>query len=148
MSARNTRTPDCSTKPKDIAHPTPLALIRSPQNSSWPASLKITYRDARLLKPRSRNPRTHSVRQIKQIAAGIKEFGFVVPVLIDNAGRIIAGHARVEAAKLLGMTDVPVICIDHLIPAQIQAFVIADNRLAELSGWDRELLALELQELS
>src|SRR6266699_2298876 len=112
------------------------------------AALKVTYKDPRQLKPRARNPRTHTAKQIKQIAASIKEFGFISPILIDGADGIIAGHGRAEAAKLIGMSDVPTVRIDHLSPAQIRAFVIADNRLAEVAGWDRELLALELQELS
>jgi len=109
---------------------------------------KITYYDPAKLQPRAKNPRTHSKRQIQQIAASIKQFGFVNPVLVDGSDGIIAGHGRVEAAKLLGMTDVPVIRVDHLTPTQIRAYVIADNKLAENAGWDRALLALELQELS
>src|SRR5207302_8479116 len=85
---------------------------------------------------------------IKQIAASIKEFGFISPILIDCDGGIIAGHGRIEAAKLIGMSDVPTVRVDHLTPAQVRAYVIADNRLAENAGWDRRLLALELQELS
>jgi len=112
------------------------------------ASLVITYKDPRHLRPRTRNPRTHTTKQIKQIAASIQEFGFISPVLIDGADGIIAGHARVEAAKLIGMRDVPTVRVDHLTPAQIRAYVIADNRLAEQAGWDRNLLRLELQELS
>jgi DNA modification methylase len=112
------------------------------------SALKIKYKDPSRLRPRLKNPRTHTATQIKQIAASIKEFGFINPILIDGADGIIAGHARVEAAKLLGMSDVPTVRVDHLTPAQIRAFVIADNRLAEVAGWDRELLALELQELS
>ena len=100
------------------------------------------------LKSRARNPRTHSAKQIKQIAASIKEFGFISPVLIDGDDGIIAGHGRVEAAKLIGMSDVPTVRVDHLTPAQIRAYIIADNRLAENAGWDRALLTLELQELS
>jgi ParB-like nuclease domain len=80
--------------------------------------------------------------------SSIKEFGFVNPILIDGSNGIIAGHGRVEAAKLLGMGDIPTVRADHLTPAQVRAYVIADNRLAELAGWDRKLLALELQELS
>ena len=110
--------------------------------------LTIHYKDAALLRSRKRNPRTHTPKQIRQIAASIKEFGFVNPVLVDSFDGIIAGHGRVEAAKLLGMSDIPTVCVDHLTPAEIQAYVIADNRLAELAGWDRKLLALELQELS
>ena len=112
------------------------------------ATLKITYRDPSKLVPRKRNPRTHSARQIKQIANSIREFGFVSPVLVDGSGGLIAGHGRVEAAKQLGMSDIPTVRVDHLSPAQIRAYVIADNRLAENAGWDRNLLALELQELS
>jgi ParB-like chromosome segregation protein Spo0J len=108
-------------------------------------ALKITYKDPAQLMSRARNPRTHTAKQIKQIAGSIKEFGFINPVLVDG---IIAGHGRVEAAKLAGMGDIPTVRVDHLTPAQIRAYVIADNRLAENAGWDRELLALELQELS
>ena len=110
--------------------------------------LKITYKSPTQLRPRPNNPRTHTKKQIEQIAASIKEFGFISPVLIDGAGGIIAGHGRVEAAKLIGMSNVPAVCVDHLTPAQVRAYVIADNKLAENAGWDRALLALELQELS
>src|SRR6516225_2758964 len=112
------------------------------------AALKISYKDPSQLKQRPRNPRTHTLRQIKQIAASIKEFGFISPVLVDGAAGIIAGHGRVEAAKLIGMSDVPTVPVDHLTPTQIRAYIIADNKLAENAGWDRALLALELQELS
>ena len=112
------------------------------------ASLKITYRDPAQLKPRTRNPRTHTAKQIRQIQASIKEFGFINPVLIDGTNGIIAGHGRVEAAKLAGMSDVPTVRVDHLTPVQLRAYVIADNKLAENAGWDRDLLTLELQELS
>ncbi len=111
-------------------------------------SLAIKYKDPRKLKPRPKNPRTHTPRQIKQIATSITEFGFINPVLLDAADGIVAGHARVAAAVTLGMTDVPTVRVDHLSPDQIRAYVIADNRLAENAGWDRDLLALELQELS
>jgi ParB-like chromosome segregation protein Spo0J len=111
-------------------------------------SLKITYKDPAQLTPRAGNPRTHSAKQIRQIQASIKEFGFINPVLIDGTNGIIAGHGRLEAAKLVGMRDVPTVRVDHLSPAQIRAYVIADNKLAENAGWDRELLTLELQELS
>lgn len=110
--------------------------------------LKITELSVAALTPYPRNARTHSKRQIKQIAASIKEFGFTNPVLIDGAGRIIAGHGRVEAAKLLGQTSVPTIRLEHLSPEQVQAYIIADNRLAELAGWDDAILATELQVLS
>lgn len=111
-------------------------------------TLAIKYKDPRELKPRLKNPRTHTPRQIKQIAASIEEFGFINPVLIDGSDGIVAGHARVAAAMSLGMTDVPTVRVDHLSPTQIRAYVIADNRLAENAGWDPNLLSLELQELS
>ena len=111
-------------------------------------ALKIIYKDPNVLKPRAKNPRIHTSKQIQQIATSIKEFGFINPILIDGSNGIIAGHGRVVAAKSLGMTDVPTVRVDHLTPTQIRAFVIADNKLAENAGWDRTLLALELQELS
>ena len=110
--------------------------------------LKIKYKDPVTLKPRPKNPRTHTAKQIKQVAASIKEFGFITPVLIDGNDGIVAGHARVEAAKQLKMPDVPTVCVDHLSPTQIRAYVIADNKLAENAGWDRALLSLELKELA
>src|ERR1019366_4191804 len=100
------------------------------------------------LKPSARNPRTHSPKQIEQIGRSIREFGFTNPVLVDADGGVIAGHGRIEAAKSLGITRVPTIRLDHMTDAQKRAYVIADNRLAETAGWDRELLALELQYLS
>jgi ParB-like chromosome segregation protein Spo0J len=108
------------------------------------AALKIVYKAPTELKPRPANPRIHTAKQIRQIVASIEEFGFVNPVLIDGANGIIAGHGRVEAAKLLGMVDIPAVRVDHLTPAQIRAYVIADNKLAENAGWDSALLALEL----
>ena len=99
------------------------------------------------LVPSVRNARTHSQKQVHKIAESIKAFGFVSPILVTRAGEIVAGHGRYEAAKQLGRTRVPVICIDHLGPQQIRALRIADNRLAELSGWDDEILKLELGEL-
>ena len=101
-----------------------------------------------LLKPYPTNPRTHTRKQIRQIAELIRTFGWTNPVLVDADGRIIAGHGRVEAAKLLGTPHVPVLRIEDLTEAQIKAYVIADNKLAELAGWDTEILANELQLLS
>ena len=102
---------------------------------------------AAALRPRATNPRTHSKRQIRWIADSIERFGFTNPVLIDRAGGIVAGHGRVEAAKLLGIERVPTIRLDDLTEAEVRAYVIADNRLAELAGWDREILATEFQGL-
>jgi len=99
------------------------------------------------LTPYARNARTHSRKQVRQIADSIRAFGFINPVLIDGEQQIIAGHGRVEAAKLLGMDQVPTICLDHMTEAQRQAYIIADNRLAELAGWDKDILTIELQNL-
>jgi DNA modification methylase len=99
------------------------------------------------LKPYPTNARKHSKAQVRQIADSITAFGFTNPVLIDSAGTILAGHGRFEAAKLLGLPTVPTLRIDHLTEAQKKAYVIADNRLAERSGWDKEILAIEFQEL-
>jgi len=108
----------------------------------------LVERDITLLKPHARNARTHSKKQIGQIARSIRKFGFTNPILIDEEDRIIAGHGRVEAAKSLGMTRVPVLLLEGMSEADRKAYVIADNRLAELAGWDRELLGLELGDLS
>ena len=97
--------------------------------------------------PHPGNARTHSKKQIRQIADSIRRFGFTNPVLIGQDGEIIAGHGRVEAAKLLGLDSVPTMRLAHLNAAQRRAYVLADNKLALNAGWDRELLAIELQGL-
>jgi len=99
------------------------------------------------LKPYPRNARTHSKKQIQQIASSIRRFGFTNPVLIDDDLSIIAGHGRVAAAKLLEMTEVPCLRLSHLSAAEKRAYILADNRLAEEAGWDREILAIELRAL-
>jgi DNA modification methylase len=99
------------------------------------------------LRPYAGNARTHSKSQIRQIADSIRQFGFTNPVLIGNDGEIIAGHGRVEAAKLLGLESIPTVRLAHLNAAQRRAYVLADNKLALNAGWDRELLAIELQGL-
>src|SRR6476661_11292035 len=100
------------------------------------------------LRPYERNARTHSNKQVRQIARSIERFGFCNPVLIDDQGQIIAGHGRVAAAKLLGIEHVPTVKLAHLSEVDKRAYILADNRLAEKAGWDREVLALELGELS
>ena len=99
------------------------------------------------LLPYACNARTHTAEQIAQVAASIVEFGWTNPILVGADGIIIAGHARLLAARKLGMTEVPVIVLDHLTPAQRRALVIADNRLALSAGWDEEMLRVELQSL-
>jgi DNA modification methylase len=99
------------------------------------------------LRPYPGNPRTHSKKQVGQIADSIRRFGFTNPVLIGEDGEIIAGHGRVEAAKLLGLESVPTLRLAHLDASQRRAYVLADNKLALNAGWDQELLAIELQGL-
>lgn len=108
---------------------------------------QIEMRDTKSLRPYSGNARTHSPKQVRQIADSIRRFGFVNPVLIDAEGEVIAGHGRLAAAQLLGLTEVPVLPVTHLSPAEKRAYVLADNRLAEKAGWDKEILAIELQAL-
>lgn len=107
----------------------------------------IIERSIDQLTPYARNARTHSKKQLKQIASSIERFGFTNPVLIDGEGGIIAGHGRVEAARLLGLKSVPTLVISHMSPAEQRAYMLADNKLALNAGWDPELLALEMQEL-
>ncbi|MDG6078962.1 DNA methylase N-4 [Erythrobacter litoralis] len=103
--------------------------------------------DVASLKPYARNARTHSKKQVKQIAASIDRFGFTNPVLVSDNGEIIAGHGRVEAAKLLGLKRVPTLALSHLSEEERRAYVLADNKLALNAGWDKEILAIELQAL-
>ena len=100
------------------------------------------------LRPWTRNARTHSRKQLRQIADSIERFGFTNPVLIDSENRILAGHGRVEAANLIGMIEVPCLRFDHMSASEKRAYVLADNKLALNAGWDEQLLALELKELS
>jgi ParB family transcriptional regulator, chromosome partitioning protein len=108
---------------------------------------KIEYIQTDKLVPYARNSRTHSDEQIQQIMGSIKEFGFTNPILIDNDGGIIAGHGRMMAAQRLQIKEVPCIRLLHLTEAQKRAYVIADNKLALNSGWDTELLIVELRDL-
>ncbi|MFC4669432.1 ParB/Srx family N-terminal domain-containing protein, partial [Seohaeicola nanhaiensis] len=101
-----------------------------------------------MLIPYANNARTHSETQVAQIPGSIREFGFNNPVLVDGENGIIAGHGRVLAARKLGLAEVPVIELRHLSEAQKRAYILADNRLAEAAGWDRDLLALELGDLT
>jgi DNA modification methylase len=100
------------------------------------------------LRPYGRKARTHSRKQIGALAESIRTFGFSVPILVDDQNRILAGNGRLEAARSLGMINVPVVMLSHLDAAQKRAFVLAENRLAELAGWDRSVLQAELQELA
>src|SRR5438128_9377750 len=104
----------------------------------WPVERLIPY---------DRNARTHSEEQIEQIARSIREFGFTNPILVDTGAGILAGHARLLAARRVGLSQVPVIVLDHLTDTQKKAYILADNKLALNAGWNDELLAQELTAL-
>lgn len=112
------------------------------------SGLRIKHLPLEALVPHARNARTHSDAQISQIAASIEEFGWTNPVLVDGAGKIIAGHGRVLAAVMLGITKIPCIELRHLTEAQCRAYRLADNKIALNAGWDEELLAVELIDLA
>lgn len=113
----------------------------------WPAD-KIERRKVGDLVPYVRNARTHSPDQVAQVAASINEWGWTVPVLIDEDGEIIAGHCRILAARKLGIGEVPCMTATGWTKAQKQAYVLADNQLAQNAGWDQELLSVEMQDLN
>ncbi len=112
-----------------------------------PFHAQIAERKLGELRAYSRNARRHTLKQIKQIAASIERFGFTNPILISDDSEIIAGHGRAEAAKLLGLSTVPTVALSHLTEEERRAYVLADNKLALNAGWDREILAIELQAL-
>jgi hypothetical protein len=107
----------------------------------------ITYRSPDELVAYKCNARKHPERQLVALEASIREFGFNVPVLVATDSEIIAGHARVQAAKRVGLPEIPTISADHLSPAQVKAYRLADNRLPELASWDMDALVIELQEI-
>ena len=107
----------------------------------------IEHLDTAALVPYVRNSRTHSPEQVAAVARSIQQFGFTNPVLIDAHNTIIAGHGRVMAAQSIGLGTVPCIRLAHLTDAQRRAYVIADNKLPELSGWDLDALASEVESL-
>jgi DNA modification methylase len=109
--------------------------------------MQIEYTPVRELRPHPNNPRTHSKKRLRQIANSIEQFGFCNPILIDDGKQVIAGWGRAQASKLLGIDAVPTCRLSHLREADKRAYLLADNRLAEKAGWDRELLAIELQGL-
>jgi DNA modification methylase len=125
------------------------SLDSSSTDSRPPNSgLAVVYRSVSELRPNPKNPRSHTRRQIRQIAESISAFGFNVPVLVDGDLNVVAGHGRVQACKQLGWTSVPTISLAHLTPDQAKAFLIADNRLTENSEWNDRFLAEQLKELS
>lgn len=109
---------------------------------------QVMYRPISSLKLDTGNPRKHSPKQIREIASSIEGFGFNVPVLVDSNLKVIAGHGRVLACKLLGWNEIPTLCLEHLTEPQARAFMLADNRLTEHSTWDEPLLAQQLKDLA
>ena len=109
---------------------------------------KVDLLPLSMLRLNDKHPRIHKIRQIHALAKSIQSFGFNVPIAIDREGWVVSGHARLEAAKRLGLEQVPVIYLEHLSKEQIKAFTIADNRLTEMSSWDDTLLAIQLKELA
>ena len=94
--------------------------------------------------PDPRNARKHPAEQISRLIGSIKEFGFLAPILINSENRILAGHGRVEAARKAGLKDVPCLQVEHLTETQQRAYVLADNRLAQMAEWDMEIVANDL----
>src|SRR6202162_6691312 len=116
-------------------------------SAALPSRLTVTYRAVGDLIPDPRNARTHPKRQIDQIKASIEAFGFTNPILADSEGHIIAGHGRLQAARAMGLAEVPTITLSGLSAIQKRALRIADNKIALNAGWDVEILQLELGEL-
>ena len=127
--------------------PEALASAEQPELAPELLALTVIYLCLTVLSPAPRRLRRHSRRQLLKIAESIRTFGFLDPILVDAENRIIAGHGRFEAAKMLGRKKVPTICVTHLTDEQIRVLRIGLNRLAELAEWDEPLLAIELQEL-
>jgi hypothetical protein len=111
-------------------------------------ALKVVYRPVASLRPSPHNARTHSRKQIHKITASLRQFRFTNPILITAEGEIVAGHGRFEVAKVLGYEQVPTICLEHLSEADLRLYRIADNKLAELAGWDDEILKVEFAYLA
>ncbi len=109
--------------------------------------LEVEYVDINLLIPYINNAKLHPPEQVAQIAASIKEFGFTSPILIDETNTILAGHGRLEGALKLGLSIVPIIRLDYLSPSQKKAYIIADNKIAMNTGFDNQMLKIELESL-
>jgi len=111
------------------------------------STLQIHYRPIDSLIPYARNAKQHSDAQVAQIAASIREFGWGAPILVDGQNNVIAGHGRLLAARKLGLSEVPVVPMDHLTETQRRALILADNKIGENASWENELLGLELADL-
>ena len=122
-------------------------MIQEPVSITPALARRIEIWPVGRLVPYARNARTHSDAQVAQIAASIAEFGFNAPILVDSNDGIVAGHGRLLAARKLGLSEVPVVVLDHLSDTQRRAYIIADNKLSENAAWDEKILASELAEL-
>ena len=132
----------------DRSPPKPAPVNPQSNQRKQTLRLNVEYQPAASLKPSLRNARTHSKKQLHKLAASLKQFGFNSPILIDGAGEVVAGHGRLEAAKMIGLAEVPTISVSHLTEAEVRAYRVADNRLAQLSDWDDEILKVELSFLA
>ena len=119
------------------------ANVETEDRSTWRPG-QVVDRLIETLKINTKNPRTHSPAQLRKLRRSIETFGFTNPILIDRDDMIVAGHGRVTAAMSLGMTTVPTVRLDHLTPAQTKAYALAENRISDLAGWDKDLLRIEL----
>jgi hypothetical protein len=128
----------------------PLSSLRRRINSVPRTTRRsvVEYVPLASILPNPINPRTHSRQQIEALAHSIEAFGFNAPILVDGENRVVAGHARLEAARLLGLQEVPVIRLEHLTEAQVKAYMLADNKLTDRSGWDDAKVAIVLKGLS
>ncbi|GGJ17405.1 site-specific DNA-methyltransferase [Neoroseomonas lacus] len=133
--------------PKPRARRPQTAEPTTPPQIPQVLAAAVYWRPIETLTPAPRNARTHPEGQLQRLISAIKAFGFTSPILVDEAANVLAGHGRLEAARRLGMAQVPTLQINGLTPAQRRAYVVADNRLAELAGWDRTAPAVELSEL-
>lgn len=129
--------------------PTSLAAVfdRSVDDEAQGTHPQIEIVPLSSLRPAARNVRTHSAKQLSLIEKSIEKFKFISPIVVDARRRIVAGHGRYEAAKRLGLAEVPIIAVSHLSATQLRAYALADNRIPDKAGYDRELLAIELGEL-
>src|SRR3974377_1711393 len=125
----------------------PTPVLPEPVSITPTLARRIEIWPVGRLVPYAKNARTHSPEQVAQIAASIVEFGFVNPILVDTNAGIIAGHGRLLAARKLGISECPVVVLDHLSESQRRAYIIADNKLARNAGWDEKILAAELHDL-
>ena len=121
---------------------------KTPLEPSARSPLSVAYVPLARVRPDPGNARRHSEKQIRQIARSIETFGFNVPILVDGGGNVVAGHGRLAAARRLGRSEIPTIRLEHLTEAQKRAFMIADNRLAEVAEWDDRRLGGELEALA